>query len=59
MQFVYVIAWFSVIFGINSTSNASRKGENSTRRSRVLFPFLLALRVLLIPNTTENHAITN
>jgi len=26
--------------------------------SRVLFSFLLALLVLLIPNTTENHAIT-
>ena len=24
---VYVIAWFTVVFGINSTSNASRKGE--------------------------------
>jgi len=47
-----------VVFEINSTRNASRKG-NSTRLLLVLFsPFLLALLVLLIPNTTENHAIT-
>ena len=31
--FVYVIACFSVVFGINSTSNADRKVQNSTRRS--------------------------
>jgi len=31
----------------------------SAQHSLVLFsPFLLALLVLLIPNTTENHAIT-
>ena len=58
-QYVYVIACFSVVFGINSTSNADRKVQNSTRRSRVLFAFLSALRVLLIPNTTEKHAMTN
>ena len=53
-----MIAWFSVVLGINSTRNAIRKG-NSTRLRLALFsPFLLALLVLLIPNTTENHAIT-
>ena len=41
----------AVLFGINSTSDAC----NSTRRSRVLF---VALRVLLIPNSTANRAIT-
>ena len=50
--FVYVIAWFAVVFGINSTSKCR---NNCTRRSRVQFT---ALRVLLIPNTTANHAIT-
>ena len=34
MEFVYVIAWFAVVFGINSTSKA---GNNCTRRSRVQF----------------------
>jgi len=52
MIFVYVIAWFAVVFGINSTSKA---GTNCTRHSRVQFP---ALRVLLIQDTTANHAIT-
>ena len=34
---VYVIAWFAVVFGINSTSNAE---SNCTRRSRVQFTAL-------------------
>ena len=44
---VYIIAWSAVVRGINSMSNVG------TRRSRVKFP---ALRVLLIPNITANHA---
>jgi len=47
-----VIAWFAVVFWINST----RKAVNCTRLRLVqLFPVLL---VLLIPNTIANHAIT-
>ena len=47
-----------MVFGINSTRNADRK-VNSTRLRLVLFcTFLSALLVLLIPNTTEKHAIT-
>ena len=47
-----------MVFGINSTRNADRKA-NSTRLRLVLFcTFLSALLVLLIPNTTEKHAIT-
>ena len=41
----------AMLFGINSMSDA----RNSTRRSRVLF---VALRVLLIPNSMANRAIT-
>ena len=37
MWLVYVIAWFAVVFGINSTSNAE---SNCTRRSRVQFTAL-------------------
>ena len=55
---VYVIAWLAVQFGINCTSNAFRKVINCTRRSRVQFAFLNALRVQFIPNCTASHAIT-
>ena len=41
----------AVLFGNNSTSDARTR----TRRSRVLF---VALRVLLIPNSTATRAIT-
>ena len=37
----------------------STKGENSARLCLVLFsPFLLAILIPLMPNTTVNHAIT-
>ena len=51
--FVYVIAWFAVVFGINSTSNAEM-----IVRGKAGYIQFTALRVLLIPNTTTNHAIT-
>ena len=41
----------TVLFGINSMSDA----RNRMRQSRVLF---VTLRVLLIPNSTTNRAIT-
>ena len=52
LSMVSILAWFAVVFGINSMGNAE---SNCTRRSQVQFT---ALRVLLIPNTTANHAIT-
>ena len=45
VEFVYVIAWFGVKFGINHTSNVPRMGLNYTRRSRVQFTILGTLRV--------------
>ena len=51
MGTIFLVAWLAMLFGINSTSDA----RNSTRRSRVLF---VALRVLLIPNSMANRAIT-
>ena len=47
-----MIAWFAVVFGINSTHNA----VNCTRLC--LVQLLSAFLVLLIPNTIANHAIT-
>ena len=44
-QYVYVIAWFGVKFGINHTSNVPRMGLNYTRQSRVQFTILGTLRV--------------
>ena len=52
-----MIAWFSVVFGINSTRNASRKGTSTQLRFVLFSPFLLALLILSLPNNTENHAI--
>ena len=52
--FVYVIAWVAVQFGVNCTSNAIRKEKNCTRRSRVQFTFLVALRVQFIPKLHSN-----
>ncbi len=48
-----VIAWVAVVFGINSTSNAEVivRGEAKVQ--------VTALQVLLIPNTTATHAITD
>ena len=47
-----MIAWFAVVFGINSTHNA----VNCTWLR--LMQLLSVLVVLLIPNTTAKHAIT-
>ena len=41
-----MIAWFAVVFGINSMSNAAAPHTITS-----------ALLMLLIPNTTANHAI--
>ena len=48
---VYVIAWFGVVLGINSMSNAKIIVRGTAE-------YNLLQRVLLIPNTTPNHAIT-
>ena len=50
---MYVIAWFAVEFGINR--QLRQEVHNCTRHSLIQFT---ALRVLLIQNTTANHAIT-
>ena len=51
---VYVIAWVAVQFGMNCTSNATRKEINCMRWSRVQFTFLVALRVQFIPKLHRN-----
>ena len=48
---VYIIAWSAVVLGTNSMSNA---GCNFHEAKPSEIP---ALRVLLIPNTTADHAI--
>jgi len=54
----FVIGWFGVLFGINSTCNAARKGNSTRLPSCYIFYSLSALLTLLIPNTTPNHPIT-
>ena len=48
----YTVAWFAVVFGINSMSKA---GSNCMKHSQVQFT---VFQVLSIPNTTANHAFT-
>ena len=47
---VYVIAWFVVIFGINTTRDISKL-------SQISLAFEIS-RVVFMPNITTNHAIT-
>ena len=56
-QFVLVIAWVAVKFGINITSVVLEMGINFTRRSRVKFTISNTTRVVFIPNFTATHAI--
>ena len=58
-QFVYVIAWVAVVFGINCASNAGRKLVIVRGAAEHYYCFLPTLREQLIQNTTANHAIIN
>ena len=59
---VCVIGWSAVVFGINSRvmqAGRSKITEAKPSATECYFAFLPALLVLLIPNTTADHPITD
>ena len=57
LLFVYVIACFSVVLGINSMSGTGLRGEIAEAKPSAISPLQPVPQVLFIPNSTEQHDI--
>ena len=59
MLLVYVIAWVAVQFGMNCTSNATRKGSIARGEAECYLPSWLHYECNSSQNCTATHAVTN
>ena len=58
-QLVYVIAWVAVQFGMNCTSNATRKESIARGEAECYLPSWLHYECNSSQNCTATHAVTN